>query len=248
MVLKYYDICFISRELPLSIKQKPIFSPPILILFDDLPSSYYYLIMFIFGHIGITLSATILISQLIPQKRPIKVSAETSPETLTIQKDQSRSIHTWTDRLANFVDIRFLILGSLLPDLIDKPIGDFFFLQTFQNGRIFSHTLLFPVIIFIIALILRDKKSGSRLLDIGIGIIIHLILDFMWQTPETFFWPLYGWSFPKIGTSNRLTYWWSELSSDPYTYSTEIIGLLITLIFTAILVKTGKIKSFLFGR
>jgi hypothetical protein len=36
-------------------------------------------------------------------------------------------------------DIRLLILGSLLPDLIDKPLGHIILPE--NNGRIFAHTL-----------------------------------------------------------------------------------------------------------
>lgn len=40
------------------------------------------------------------------------------------------------------IDYRFVMLGSILPDMIDKPIGAFLFRNTFHNSRIFAHTLI----------------------------------------------------------------------------------------------------------
>ncbi len=54
---------------------------------------------------------------------------------------------SWFVALARRVDIRLQLVGSLLPDIIDKPVGQFFFRETFSNDRIFSHTLLFLIII-----------------------------------------------------------------------------------------------------
>ena len=53
----------------------------------------------------------------------------------------------WFDALARRVDIRLLAIGSLLPDIIDKPVGQVFFRGTFSDGRIFSHTLLFLALV-----------------------------------------------------------------------------------------------------
>jgi hypothetical protein len=40
-----------------------------------------------------------------------------------------------------------LLLGSMLPDIIDKLVGMWLWPDDISNGRIFSHTLLLSIII-----------------------------------------------------------------------------------------------------
>ncbi|WP_418888745.1 metal-dependent hydrolase [Methanothrix soehngenii] len=70
----------------------------------------------------------------------------------------------------------FLALGSILPDIIDKPLGLLLF-GTPNMGRTFAHTLLFLLILGAISLRLRD----IRLASLTWGVFIHLILDSMWS-------------------------------------------------------------------
>jgi hypothetical protein len=49
------------------------------------------------------------------------------------------------------MDYRLIIIGSLLPDIIDKPVG--MILLPLNNGRVFGHTLLFILILLLIGLI-----------------------------------------------------------------------------------------------
>jgi inner membrane protein len=94
---------------------------------------------------------------------------------------------------ANFVkrlDLAFVALGSLLPDIIDKPLGAVVF-GTPAMGRTFAHTLLFLLLIVTLAAYARD----IRLLSLSGGVLSHLILDSMWNSPIILLWPLLG-SFP----------------------------------------------------
>lgn len=50
-------------------------------------------------------------------------------------------------RLKSVIDLKYLAIGALLPDLIDKPIGKVIFASTFANGRIIGHTLLFSCLL-----------------------------------------------------------------------------------------------------
>ncbi len=60
------------------------------------------------------------------------------------------------------IDYRFLIVGAILPDLIDKPIGQYIFVSTFSNGRIFGHTILFVLLLAMIALYAERKYQVHR--------------------------------------------------------------------------------------
>ena len=143
------------------------------------------------------------------------------------------------------MDIRILLIGSLLPDIIDKPIGQFFFRETFSHGRIFAHTLLFLIIMTAVGFYLYKWRRKVWLLTLASGTFMHLILDEMWHAPRTLFWPFLGFTFDRI----ELTYWASNifqaLMSNPGVYVPEAVGLLILLWFGLALLVRKKVGAFL---
>lgn len=85
------------------------------------------------------------------------------------------------------------ITGSILPDLIDKPLGLILFPQTLDNARTFGHTLLFVGIIIVLALIaLRSRNAPLIIFGLAGAVLLHQILDEMWHEPVTWFYPLGG--------------------------------------------------------
>jgi hypothetical protein len=93
---------------------------------------------------------------------------------------------------------------------------------------------------------LNHKKTG--VLAIAIGMVSHLILDSMWQTPQTLFWPLYGWAFPASEQGfffTQISLWWSAFIANPTIKIYESIGLFILLASSWILMGHGKLKSLL---
>jgi len=186
--------------------------------------------MLIFGHAGITLGAATLIA-----------GAATRGQT-----DTRRS---WFASLSRRIDIRVLLVGSLLPDIIDKPVGQYFFRETFSNGRIFSHTLLFLIVLAGIGFYLFKRHRQVWMLTLAAGTFIHLILDQMWALPGTLFWPLLGFTFEKV----ELTDWFSNiftvLFSSPARYLPELIGLAIVVWFGLVLVFRKRVSVFIrYGR
>ena len=117
--------------------------------------------MLVFGHTGITLGVAALLGRAsykrdflpavvkCPDERSKLLTEETSD-----CNHPSMSKVSWLSSLANHIDIRVLLLGSLLPDIIDKPVGLYFWRDTFSNGRIFCHTLLFLMVITLAGLYL----------------------------------------------------------------------------------------------
>jgi inner membrane protein len=167
--------------------------------------------MLILAHTGITLGAAAVISGAVNHE----VKA------------------TWLVSLSRYADIRFLLIGSLLPDIIDKPVGQYLFRETFENGRIFSHTLLFLILLAVAGWLLYRQKKAAWLLTLAAGTLAHLVLDQMWHIPATLFWPLLGWQFP----AENLTGWGKNILqaylSDPVTIVTESLGL-IALVWLAV--------------
>jgi hypothetical protein len=94
-------------------------------------------------------------------------------------------------RMFRRTSLAFLALGSMLPDIIDKPLGQLVH-GTPAMGRTFSHTLLFLLLISALAVYLRD----ARLVSLSGGVLAHLALDSMWASPLVLLWPLLG-PFPQ---------------------------------------------------
>lgn len=93
------------------------------------------------------------------------------------------------------MDLRFLMFGAILPDLIDKPLGLAFF-DFFGSTRLYGHTLLFAALVMtVVVLATRRGRPRRRWMAIPIAVMVHLVLDAMWDTPETLWWPFLGGDF-----------------------------------------------------
>ncbi|CAJ36717.1 metal-dependent hydrolase [Methanocella arvoryzae] len=124
------------------------------------------------------------------------------------------------------VDYRLVIVGSLLPDIIDKPLGEYIFHSVFNNGRIFSHTLLFIAVLAIIALLVARKYRYWGVGVLTVSAAFHQVEDQMWNAAGTWFWPLFGWGFPEYERGDYILYLLNNLISRPDVFLPEIAGLL----------------------
>jgi hypothetical protein len=81
-------------------------------------------------------------------------------------------------------DYRFVLVGALLPDLLDAPFG----------GARVAHTLLASAIALVVVMLATQRRRRVRrsLLAVPIGTMLHLVLDGMWTVTELFWWPLFG--------------------------------------------------------
>ena len=141
-------------------------------------------------------------------------------------------------RLKRDIDYRFLIAGSLLSDIIDKPLGNIVLFNLLNNGRIIGHTLLFAVILAAIGL------YRKRIVYLAGGVFAHLVLDRMWGDPQTLLWPLLG---DFVRRDFRFTDIINSFYADPINYIGEMVGfaVVIFLIVRHRLYLKEKIKSFL---
>lgn len=89
------------------------------------------------------------------------------------------------------VDYRLVMLGALLPDVVDGPLG----------GLRYAHTLAASVVVLLVVMLATHGRRPlrRRLLGIPIGMLIHLILDGMWTDTRAFWWPFRGWSLSGAG-------------------------------------------------
>lgn len=141
------------------------------------------------------------------------------------------------------IDYRMALLGSLLPDIVDKIPWLFASSDIFPSGRDYGHTFLFNLLLFICGLILLKYKK-SWLLIISLSSIIHLILDRMWDDPVALWWPLLG-PFHRVETTGWLSNILHALFSEPGTYISEIIGLVIILVIAYRVIVTKGVLNFI---
>ena len=123
------------------------------------------------------------------------------------------------------MDLRFLVLGAMIPDLIDTPVGFVLWPQV-ENVRLFAHSLLFAAAVMAAVLLLtRRGRPRKRWMPVAVGILLHLVFDAMWRQPETLWWPFQGWAFTSTGyaTVGEYLAW---LLTDPVTWLLEAVGLL----------------------
>jgi inner membrane protein len=227
--------------------------------------------MFVLAHTGLTLGAAVLITGALTSNRPSQVMESgvtiaprhSSKSVLSRLTFPLRQASSWLTILGNRIDIRLLLIGALLPDIIDKPIAYLFFRETSNSGRIFSHTLLFLIVITLLGLFVYRRWSKLWLLVLAFGTMTHLILDQMWQTPRTLLWPFFvstlhceaafhtGDASYAAETSHipDIMHWISSivdsLVTDPTQYVPELIGAVIIVWFVWILLRRKKALLFI---
>ena len=130
-------------------------------------------------------------------------------------------------RLMRWVDLAFLALGSMMPDIIDKPLGLLAF-GTAEQGRTFGHTLLFLMVLATLAVYLKNVRMAS----VSVGVLAHLVLDSMWKSPVILFWPLLG-NFPPVQDLGVSDYILALLYGlrNPMVWVPEVLGLSYLIFF-----------------
>ena len=195
--------------------------------------------MLILGHAGITLGAAAVLDAAWCGKHPCMTSSSrASPGS------RCRPGTAWFASLARHIDIRILLLGSLLPDIIDKPLGQLLFREVFSTGRIFGHTLLFLLVISLVGLWLYRREKKNWPLVLSFGTFTHLSFDQMWLNPATLLWPLFGWEFQKLVLDHWVQSTLVGLLTEPGEYIPEIIGGTVLGIFGLSLLRQGRLRSF----
>jgi hypothetical protein len=85
------------------------------------------------------------------------------------------------------IDHRLVIVGALLPDVVDAAFGE----------AAVAHTLAAPVgLLFVVMGVTVGRRQVRRqLLAIPIGWFFHLVLDPVWSQTDLFWWPVRGTDF-----------------------------------------------------
>jgi inner membrane protein len=193
--------------------------------------------MLLLGHVGITFGVALAAETLSPRARH-SVPGPLHGTMLT-------RMHAAIVSLASRVDLRILLVASLLPDIIDKPVGLLFFPDVFGTGRLFAHALIFPVVLALAGAWHYRARSSTALLTLAYGAAMHLALDAMWRTPGILLWPFVR-PLPRGAESEA---WFSRLLTtlltNPAAYLPEIVGAILLIPLLWVVLRWSGLKRFL---
>jgi hypothetical protein len=128
-------------------------------------------------------------------------------------------------------------IGSILPDLIDKPAGILVFGSSI-GGRIYLHGLLFFFVVLVIGIAIWWYFHSFSGIALGLGILSHQLLDMMWKKPVNWYYPLLGPYTPVHYTSSFIKGLMSELTNP----SEWLFGLVVILILFQVLLNRGFLR------
>jgi inner membrane protein len=196
--------------------------------------------MLLFGHVGITFGAALAADAVGHRSAGTKKLPSSSPLTW---------LHERTASLSQRVDLRVLVLGSLLPDVIDKPVGLLLFPGYFGTGRLYAHALLFPLVLGLVGARLYRSRGAVHLLVLAYGSFMHLVLDAMWRSPVTLLWPLLGPLEPGHEAGDWMARLIQTLLTNPAAYASEIAGaILLAPLLWAILGRAAFLRFLRSGK
>ena len=188
--------------------------------------------MLILGHVGITFGVALAADSL--RSHTQVALAESHRGLLTRLRHATAS-------LARRIDLRILLVGALLPDIIDKPLGYILLPGLFGTGRLFCHALIFPIVLAAAGMWLYRARRSTHLLVLAYGAGMHLVLDAMWRTPSILLWPFAG-PMPRgdAASGDWLARIITTLLTNPAAYLPEIAGaILLVPLLWAIFRGTG---------
>lgn len=121
------------------------------------------------------------------------------------------------------IDYRWILVGAILPDLIDGLLS--VAVYDGGSGRGVAHSIAAVVVVAVGVLLFTRGTTRLSLFGLAVGWLLHLVADGMWQSPETFLWPAFG---PNFSETPVEPYGW-DLFAHPLdhlsTWGAEVLGI-----------------------
>ncbi|MFW3146205.1 MAG: metal-dependent hydrolase [Thermoplasmatota archaeon] len=132
-------------------------------------------------------------------------------------------------------DVRLVVVGAVLPDLIDKPLGHLILPE--NNGRIIAHSIMFS------AILLLSAVAWRPLMPVAYGTAVHQLLDGTFTEPQGALWPLMG----GFRYTDYDVVRWLYAYTEPYVIAEEAAGAIVMISFMIIFggFGWGNIRSLL---
>ena len=94
------------------------------------------------------------------------------------------------------IDARLVIIGSLAPDILDRPLGMWVLPESLDpTSRGFGHVLLVNVLLIVLSVVVLRWTGLRAPLVFFLAAAGHMLLDRMWESLDTVLWPIRGTSF-----------------------------------------------------
>lgn len=120
------------------------------------------------------------------------------------------------------VDLRFLLLGAALPDVIDLSVVT---VAGGSRSELWGHSLVVPTVMAAVVLLTTRRGRRRRAwMALVVAWLFHLLIDGMWADGRVFLWPVFGWALPVGGSP----FWpgaWERALGDPWRWVLELAGL-----------------------
>ncbi|HJO81563.1 MAG: metal-dependent hydrolase [SAR202 cluster bacterium] len=177
--------------------------------------------LFVFGHVGLTIGAAY---------------------------GSRLAASRWTKRrIGQAIDYRVIVVGSMLPDLIDKPLGLWIAPDLVDGSlRSIGHTLIFAIALLIAGAAFWRAERGAGVALFAASSAGHVVLDLTWRTESILLWPFLGWEFgAKYPSPSQ---WASQHLFDALRFFTdypELAGFLVIVAFSTRVVYTKNVRRFL---
>lgn len=183
--------------------------------------------MLIFGHAGLTMAAAVL--------------------TQSLGRGGDGRKHpylSWFADNAARIDFRLVLIGALLPDIVDKPIW-LVSASGFQwDGRGYAHSLLFNLALLLLGTAVAAKWKRLWLIVLALCSLGHLVLDQMWLLPNTLWWPLLG-GIARESTRGWLSGMLANVLSNPAVWIPELAGFVVIVTAAARIAMDHGLSEFL---
>ncbi len=98
-------------------------------------------------------------------------------------------------------DYRLLLVGALLPAIVDAPFG----------GARVLHSITFSVVLLAVLMIATRGRKPIRktLLGLPVGTLMHLVFTGAWTNTHVFWWPSFGFGFDNAPHPVWERGWWN---------------------------------------
>jgi LexA-binding, inner membrane-associated putative hydrolase len=132
--------------------------------------------------------------------------------------------------LSREVDVRWVAVASVLPDVIDKPLR-YLMAPAFtqSNTRTVGHSLTVILVSMLVVLLLRRTIRGAGV--VAMVLPLHLLLDGMWvpNLRVSLLWPWSGNGFPPLNEVGMPGLWNHLVHDlcDPVNLAGELGGMLV---------------------
>lgn len=147
------------------------------------------------------------------------------------------------------LSMRWVLLGTVLPDLIDKTLyygSELFHLNWVQGTRTLGHT---GILLFLIGGV-GVYRGSARWVAVSIGMVTHLILDVLGDSFELFdqaatvkaiLYPLLGTGFNALKPVSVASHVALSMRTY-YVWTSELLGVFLLFIYYILVVKKVRVR------